>query len=122
MRGTSIAVFILCFGAVASFMAVSGINDVAGVSPGAGVQTQSEQVHEDLVGEQRPSDRGGGGGLLGFAVFAADQLGNLFSLFGTVSALLQFGGLPESLANSIQQIVELIGIFMLIMILRGVIW
>lgn len=122
MRGTAIAGFLLCFAAITGFMAASGINDITGYSPGTGVQEQSDQVQEQLGGEQRPSDRGGGGGLLGFAVFAADKLGSVFTLFGTVGAILQAFGVPESLATDIEGLVKVIGAFMLIMVLRGVVW
>jgi len=123
MRGVSIALFLLCLSVFGTFMGASGINAALGVGGSTGLEGPTGQVQEDFVGEdQRPSERGGNTGILGFAVYAMKALGNFFVLFSSISSMFAAlaGDRFLSLWRGIQLIVTVIGTLMLVWVARGV--
>jgi len=124
MRGVTIAIFLLCLSVFGTFMAAPGsINDTLGIGSSTGLEEPASDVGEDFEGDQRPSERGGATGILGFAVYAMKALGNFFTLFTSIASMLNTlsGGRFMALWNGIQLIVVVIGTLMLIWIARGVI-
>jgi hypothetical protein len=122
MRGVTIAIFLLCVAVFGSFMA-SGVNDALGIGQKTGLQDAQEDVNESFAGKQRPSDQGGGGGLLGYATYAIRSLTEFMGLLGSVGALLTSlaGGRYAVLWNGIGMIVVVIGGLMIVWVARGLI-
>lgn len=123
MRGVTIALFLLSLSVFGTFMGAAGVNDALGVGMNSGLKGPAQETTEELNGAQKPSERGGAQGLLGFAVYAMRALSSFFNLFGSVGAILKSWGLWRypSLANGIQMLVVTTGSLMLIWTARGVI-
>jgi len=124
MRGVAIAIFLLCLSVFGTFMAAPGsVNDTLGIGSSTGLEEPRDDVEENFAGEQRPSERGGNSGLLGFAVYAMQALGNFFSLYTSIGTMFKTmaGGRFAPLWNGIQLIVVVIGTLMLVWVARGLI-
>lgn len=120
MRGVTIAFGLLCLAVFSTFMAASGLNAVLGVSMHTNIADDAQRIDDNINSDQELSDSPGDG-LFGIAVFAAQQLGTFFLMFGAVSSLLSGWGLPPSLASGIQILVSTTGTLALIWTARGLI-
>jgi hypothetical protein len=122
MRGVTIAIFLLCVAVFGSFMA-SGVNDALGIGQQTGLNNAQENVSSEFDKEQRPSDQGGGGGLLGYATYAIRALTVFMGLLGSLGSLLtsMAGGRYTVLWTGIGSIVVVIGGLMVVWVARGLI-
>lgn len=122
MRGVTIGIFLLCLAVFSGFMA-AGVNSALGVGMTGGLQEPADDTSDDLSGDQDLAERGGQGGLLGFAVYAMRVLSGFFSVYNSISAVFATyaGGRFMVLWNGIQMLVVTTGTLMIVWVARGVI-
>jgi hypothetical protein len=124
MRGITIAIFMLCVAVFSGVMA-AGVNQELGLGLTTDLNDETQRVNDTLGGDQNLSERGGGTGLLGFAVFAVKQLAVFGVLVGSIASVILAWGPPHpafvALAVGIELIARVIEALGLIWIARGVI-
>lgn len=122
MRGVTIGIFLLCLSVFSGFMA-GAVSPALGVGMSGGLQDSANQTSDDLSGDQDLSDRGGQGGLLGFAVYAMDVLSGFFAVYHSVESMFATfaGGRFMGLWQGIQMLVVVIGTLMIVWVARGLI-
>jgi hypothetical protein len=124
MRGITIAIFMLCVAVFSGVMA-AGVNQELGLGLTTDLNDETQRVNESLGGDQNLSERGGGTGLLGFAIFAVKQLAVFGVLVGSIANVILAWGPPHpafvALAVGIELIARVIEALGLIWIARGVI-
>ena len=124
MRGITIAIFMLCVAVFSGVMA-AGVNQELGLGLTTDLNDETQRVNESLGGDQNLSERGGGTGLLGFAIFAVKQLAVFGVLVGSIASVILAWGPPHpafvALAVGIELIARVIEALGLIWIARGVI-
>jgi len=124
MRGITIAIFMLCVAVFSGVMA-AGVNQELGLGLTTDLNDETQQVNDTLGGDQNLSERGGGTGLLGFAIFAVKQLAVFGVLVGSIANVILAWGPPHpafvALAVGIELIARVIEALGLIWIARGVI-
>jgi hypothetical protein len=119
MRGVTISMFVLCVAIFAGFMA-TGVNQELGLGLTTDLDDEANETSEQLGGEQGLSERGGSG-LLGFSVYAVEQLTVLFTLIGSIASILTAWGVPVQLAAGIELIARVIQALAIVWMARGVI-
>lgn len=124
MRGPTIAIFLLCL-AVASGVMAAGVNQELGLGLKSGLEDDAQTVNDTMGGNQNLSERGGGTGLLGFAVFAMKQVAIFSVLIGSIAGVILAWGPPNpayiALAVGIEMVARVIQALALVWIARGVI-
>lgn len=121
MRGLSIGIFLLCVGVAITALVGIGFTDQVPIGGDSPVQDDTKRVEDELGGTRNISDTGEGGSFLGFTTHGTNAISVLFQLFTSTSAILQNWGIPRAIADGIQTIVVVIGGFMIVQFIRGVV-